>query len=117
MLANGSRRHIDGETMRMDAPQLTDIDFEPLFTVEEARSAENSDSIGIGRRITLLALTKSKSELVDTVRRIGAEPFGAWLDQVEEFQKELQCLLELSTSAHARLLVAGQMVVDQAPKS
>lgn len=100
----------------MDAPRLTDIDFEAVFTLEQARAAEHNDRLGFGRRITLLALTKNKAELVDTVRKIGAEPFSAWLDQVEDFQKELQHLLDLSSSAHARLLVAGQVVVEQAPK-
>lgn len=106
----------DGEIQRMDAPRLTDIDFEAVFTLEQARAAEHNDRLGFGRRITLLALTKNKAELVDTVRKIGAEPFSAWLDQVEDFQRELQHLLDLSSSAHARLLVAGQVVVEQAPK-
>lgn len=101
----------------MDASRLTDIDFQAALTLEQARAAEHDDRLNVGRRVTLLALTKSKTDLADTVRLVGNESFSAWLDQIEDFQKELRHLLELSASAHARLIVAGQLVIEQAPKN
>lgn len=97
----------------MDAPHLTDIDFEAAFSIGELKNIETNDRFTFGRRVMLLALSKSKLELASTVRSIGAEPFGAWLDHIETFQRELKHLQELSESAHARLLVAGQMVLEQ----
>jgi len=99
----------------MDAPHLTDIDFEAAFSIDQLKDAEKNDRFTFGRRVMLLALSKSKQELASTVRSIGAEPFGAWLDHIETFQRELKHLQELSESAHARLLVAGQMVLEQDP--
>jgi hypothetical protein len=100
----------------MDASRMTDIDFEAMLTLDQARAAENDSRIAFGRRVTLLALSKNKSELVDSVRKLGAEPYSAWLDQVEDFQKELKYLLELSDSAHARLIIAGQVIIEETPK-
>lgn len=97
----------------MDAPHPTDIDFEAAFTLAELKDIETNERFTFGRRVMLLALGKSKAELASTVRSIGAEPFGAWLDHIEAFQKELKHLQELSESAHARLVVAGQMVLEQ----
>lgn len=97
----------------MDAPPPTDTDFEAAFTLAELKDIETNDRFTFGRRVMLLALSKSKPELASTVRSIGAEPFGAWLDHIEAFQRELKHLQELSESAHARLLVAGQMVLEQ----
>jgi hypothetical protein len=97
----------------MDAPPQTDTDFEAAFTLAELKNIETNDRFTFGRRVMLLALSKNKQELASTVRSIGAEPFGAWLDHIETFQRELKHLQELSESAHARLLAAGQMVVEQ----
>jgi len=97
----------------MDAPHLTDIDFEAAFSIDQLKDAEKNDRFTFGRRVMLLALSKSKQELASTVRNIGAEPFGAWLDHIETFQRDLKHLQDLSASAHARLLVAGQMVLEQ----
>ena len=97
----------------MDAPHLTDIDFEAVFTIDELKQIETNDHLIFGRRVMLLALSKSKPELASTIRSIGAEPFGAWLDHIEAFQRELKHLQQLSESAHARLVVAGQVVLNQ----
>lgn len=107
----------DSAILPIDAQSMSDIDFRPLLTLEQARAAESNRSLVIGRRVTLLALSKDRDELVDCVRKIGAESFSAWLDQIEEFQKELKCLQDLASSAHSRLLVAGRIVIEQAPKS
>lgn len=100
----------------MDAPRMTDIDFDAMFTLEQARAAENDGHLAFGRRLTLLALSKNRTELLESVRKLGAESFGAWLDQIEDFQKELKYLLELSDSAHTRLVIAGQLIIEEAPK-
>lgn len=99
----------------MDAAHLTDIEFEAVFSVEQLKEAESNNRLIFGRRVTLLALTKDKEALANTVRNLGAAPFGAWLAHVEDFQAELKFLLELSESARARLIVAGQVAANRPP--
>ena len=97
----------------MAPTQLSDIDFEAVFSFTQLQAAERQERLDFGRRVTLLVLTKSKEELVATVRTIGAEPYAAWLDHIDAFRQELNDLLELSESARARLIVAGQAVAER----
>lgn len=99
----------------MDAHQPTDIDFDfdAILSLAQAQAAEHNERFILARRVTLLALTKNRAELVDSVRQVGSEAFAAWLEHIEAFQAELRSLLELSASAHARLLAAGQLGAEE----
>lgn len=97
----------------MDAPQLTDIDFDAAMSFEQLKALDSSKQFNHSRRVMLLVLGKSKDELVATIGKIGADPFSAWLDQIERLQLELKQLLALSESARARLIVAGQVVAER----
>lgn len=97
----------------MDATKPTDIDFSAVMDFEQLKALDYNERFNFGRRVMLLALSKSKDELAETVNSIGAEPFSAWLDHIEALQKELKYLQELSETAHARLIVAGQLVAER----
>lgn len=98
----------------MDAPQqLAEIDFEAAMSFDQLKAVDGNERFNLSRRVMLLVLSKSKEELVATIRKIGAEPFSAWLDHIEALQQELKHLQQLSESAHARLIVAGQLVAER----
>lgn len=97
----------------MDVPQLTDIDFDAAMSLDQLRKLDHDERFNFGRRVMLLALGKSKAELVATVSALGDEPYSAWLDHIETLQQDLRHLLELSEVAHARLIVAGQALAER----
>lgn len=96
----------------MDAPKLTDIDFDAVMSLEQLKALDHNERFNFGRRVMLLVLGKNKAELVATVGSIGDQAYAAWLDHIEALQQELRHLQELSETAHARLIVAGQVVAE-----
>jgi len=97
----------------MDASQLTDIDFDALMSLDQLMRLDHDERFNFGRRVMLLVLGKNKAELIATIRELGDEPYSAWLDHIETLQQDLRRLLELSEVAHARLIVAGQVVAER----
>lgn len=97
----------------MDATQKTDIDFDAVMNLEQLKALDYNERFNFSRRVMLLVLSKSKAELATTITSIGAEPFSAWVDHIEALQTQLRYLQDLSEIAHARLIVAGQMVAER----
>lgn len=95
---------------------MSDINFDALLTPDQVTNIERKfqdDSEGIARRVTLMTLTKSKTELTDGLASMDSEAADHWLDQIEHFQSQLASLKEMADAALARLIVASGVAAEQ----
>ncbi len=90
------------------------MDFDAAMTAEQVEAAEKqrAQTHGMARRLTLMALTKSKSELAAGIAEIGEDGFGEWIGQIELYQSDLKALLEMANAAYARMIVAGEAAME-----
>lgn len=91
--------------------EMAALDFEPLMTRDQLREseAEYNETWGVKRRITMLALTLSRSEFLENHRASGNEPevLLDMIDHVDEYRTHLKAGLELAEAARARLLIVS----------
>lgn len=92
---------------RSRKPELPE--FQPAFTEDQVRQFENgySDTWGEKRRLTMIALTRTPSQLAEGFRHIEDEAFMELLGHLDDFKAHCQGLMELAESASARMLAVG----------
>lgn len=85
------------------------MDFEPSLTMEQLDQIEANynETWGVKRRITLLALTRSKAELVLNLSKSdnGIDVAMEMIDHVHAFRDHLRDGIALAEAASARLLI------------
>lgn len=91
-------------------------DFEAELTQDQINKIESdyNETWGVKRRITLLALSRSKAELVLNFGQLedGADVIMEMIDHVHEFREHLRNGIELAESASARLLIACSAILN-----
>lgn len=92
-----------------DLCSMAQHDFEAALTQDQinAIEADYNETWGVNRRITLLALSRSKADLVLNFgkQEDGPDVVMEMIDHIYEFRDHLRACLEMTESASARLLI------------
>ena len=100
------------DTSMTSGSNLAELDFEPVFTTEEAEQAEEANNeASRARRIALVLLTQSKADMMDMVKKDPetainmAEMLGDGITRNDMIREQLEM-------AFARLCCAASTELD-----
>lgn len=97
---------------------LRNLDFSAALTEEQVSRCETAfNDAGYGRRVALLCLKFSKTELVTKFKDgpDGPDKFLSMLDSVERSIQKTKEQLDMLERTHARMLCVGQTIADLKP--
>lgn len=96
-------------TSNEELHRLAQHDFEAALTQDELNESEAqyNETWGVKRRITLLALSRSKADLVLNFgkQENGPDVLMEMIEHIYEFRDHLRNTIELTDTASARLLI------------
>lgn len=116
MAANTVNGPADGDL------QIPDIDFGSIITDEQIYAIEKEhkeDTWGEARRLTLIALRRSRAELVDGFSSTadGRDTLLNLIDQVQSYATHARGAAEIANTALMRLFSAAQCIERAHPGS
>ena len=88
--------------------------FDPVLTTEQLEAFEHEQSTiwRPKRRLALIALTRSKDQLVKgCAEGSGIDTLFEMVEHINEWSEHLKVLLEMSETATARLLVTASAIL------
>lgn len=92
--------------------------FKPAFTDEQVKSfeANYNETWGVGRRITMIVLSRSSTQLIDGFAPMIVDDDGdaciQLIEQITDYRDHLQASVELAEAALARLLIVGEYAAE-----
>ena len=97
-----------------DFSEMQKVEFDAALTRKDVEESERNYNTtwGVSRRMTLMFLTSSRTELLERFGKDdGPDILLDTVNQINEY-KHLQCLIDLADSAEARLLCVVSMCLE-----